>query len=96
VTNRDEILNGGTGPFKPFEDPELHALAMNCFTGYQDAFYASNPHLRPTKKEDAAWLRKINGEPEPFGKQFQERLLQTLIVETDFQAAVKNILGIKG
>jgi hypothetical protein len=94
--NRDEILNGGTGPFKPFEDPEDHNLAMMCFTGYHAAFMASNPHLRTTQKEDAEWLRKVNGEPEPMGKHAQERLLQTLIVETDFQAAVKNILGIKG
>lgn len=96
MTERDEILNGGTGPFVPFKNPENHALAMLCFTGYQDAFYASNPHLRPCQKEDAEWLRKARGEPEPFSKKVQERFLQTLIVEPDFRTAVRNILGTEG
>ena len=56
--------------------------------------FIDDPNVGPQRfdRNLAKSLRKLQGEPEPFCEDFQERFLQTLVIDADFRAAVRNIL----
>ena len=73
-----------------YDDPELHALSMMCFSRYRDGYFASHPEEQPScPKADAEWERMMRGDPEPFGEEFQERFLSTLLNDAKFRRAVQ-------
>lgn len=74
---------------------EVHRTLMNCSPLYAQAYYASHPDEEPRcAKADAAWLRKINGQPEPFSEEFQERFLSTVLNDDQFRRAL--LVAMKG
>ena len=48
------------------------------------------------EREQAARERRLRGEPEPFGEEFQEQFLQTVVLDSEFALAVRTALDAAG